>query len=558
MRTGELTILNSIVSWRWREIWPYFALIPPICLNLYWAASDCSVWPWDQAWYGEVSVDLWYILVHQFQAWPSAMVHAFGSKAPGLAWIGQCFVPIGEIFQSIEFGLLLFIILTQFATLVLTYHIGWELCPDSKLIPLAGCAFVASAPLFVGLSHQYVTEPLQLFAVTYFYWIAMRAQRLGSWNILVHLMFATSLAMLAKASSPLYCALPGLIAAVYGLKSFISAPRDTMSHLAAKVPLVCGGLMALGSTVIWYAVNFEHVRRFVKLASSSEFALDYGKEDIFVNKLLYWLSALRQSFFLPNVLLLLGFIVLMVVVVSCVRIVDGKHLPRFHPCSLVVLAAALHLVVVLIVLSLNINEESRYLLPLLPSLVIILISCISLAQSRFLRVSFVFLVVLQFSSVHAQALGIGEIDYSRMSVWLKTFTRDKEPMIEMKRLIHLTSNTRTDYRYHICGVEYPWLNFNSLSFYAAKARLKTNLRCYYTSLGYAEKDMSKAWRRLESLKIIYFISVKEGKQPEPPNFVNKASLPVLRRIREDDRFVLEPFESKLGVIVFRNAQELPE
>jgi 4-amino-4-deoxy-L-arabinose transferase-like glycosyltransferase len=116
------------------------------------------------------------------------MLHAFGTKAPGVAWIGQFFVPIGQLFNSIEFGLLLFIIITQIATLILTYRIGRELCFGHRLIPLAGCVFIASTPLFVDLSHQYFTEPFQLFAVTYFFWISVKAPELGVWEILSHLL----------------------------------------------------------------------------------------------------------------------------------------------------------------------------------------------------------------------------------------------------------------------------------------------------------------------------------------------------------------------------------
>lgn len=535
--------------------WPYLVMVCLIMPSIYWAAKDSTVWPWDQAWYGEVSVDLWYTLLNEPNSWMSLMVHAFGTKAPGIAWIGQFFVPVGQLFHSIEFSFLLFIILTQLATLILTYHIGKELFPGETLFALTASLFVASTPLFVGLSHQYVTEPLQLLAVTYFYWIAAKAPKLDFWNILIHLMFAASLSMIAKASSPLYCILPGLFAVFYALKSLRSAPSEAIDFPVSRIPLILVGTIFLSASVIWYVVNFDHVRRFIKIASSSKVALDYGNKVILSNKLLYWLAAFKLNFFVPKVSLLFGIILLLAIILTSIQVLTRKKPARLQPFSLIILAAGFQIAIVFVVLSLNINEENRYLFPILPSLFILLFGCIHHVKNTFFRISLILVVILQFCSSQGQALGTYKIDYSSISPWLKTFRQNKQTMIEVERLVQLTATEKTMNRLNICGVEYPWLNANSLSFYAAKARLKTHFRCYYTSLGYAETDMERAWQRLKSLKIPYFISIKEEKQPKPPNFVNKVSLPILQRIRQDKNFVPDPAESILGVIVFRNTQE---
>jgi len=109
-------------------------------------------------------------------------------------------------------------------------------------------------------------------------------------------------------------------------------------------------------------------------------------------------------------------------------------------------------------------------------------------------------------------------------------------------------------RYNIVGVEYPWFNANSAAFFAAKERLRTGKRNYYTSLGYAEKDVDVAMRRVEELRTQYLITISEEYQVEP-NFVNVVSLPVLERVRQDSRFTQCAFPSKLGVLVFRFRRE---
>src|SRR5260370_25875737 len=90
-----------------RSILPYIVSVLLVLPNFYWVLKDKTVWPWDQAWYGEVSVDLWYLLTHHLGQWPAAMLSAFGSKTPGVAWFGQFFVPLGQAVGSIWVGLLL-------------------------------------------------------------------------------------------------------------------------------------------------------------------------------------------------------------------------------------------------------------------------------------------------------------------------------------------------------------------------------------------------------------------------------------------------------------------
>jgi len=43
-----------------------------------------------------------------------------------------------------------------------------DLSARNELVAITGCLVIASAPLFVAMSHQYLTEPLQLLAVGWF------------------------------------------------------------------------------------------------------------------------------------------------------------------------------------------------------------------------------------------------------------------------------------------------------------------------------------------------------------------------------------------------------
>src|SRR6266851_854097 len=139
-----------------------------------WVFLDRSVWPWDQAWYGEVTVQLYSTLRHEPGKWLQAMIAAFGTKPPAIAWIGQWFVPFGKRMGSIDLALHLSVLLIQFLTLVMVWRLGREVFPErSRWLPAIGCLFVGSAPLFIGLSHQYFPEPLQNLAVLWIFYIAL-------------------------------------------------------------------------------------------------------------------------------------------------------------------------------------------------------------------------------------------------------------------------------------------------------------------------------------------------------------------------------------------------
>src|SRR5580658_6859979 len=103
------------------------ALIP----SLVWAVRDRRVWPWDQAWYGEVSVDLWYLFTHAPGQWLWTMATALNMKPPGAAWLGQLFVPLRDVLGSVEAALLFSIVLTQLIVLMLIYRIAVDAAPDT-------------------------------------------------------------------------------------------------------------------------------------------------------------------------------------------------------------------------------------------------------------------------------------------------------------------------------------------------------------------------------------------------------------------------------------------
>src|SRR5262249_26622530 len=82
--------------------WISFLLFP----SLVWIVLNHEVWPWDQAWYGQVATDLWFSAKHSVRLWMSTMADGINIKPPGIVWLGQFFVPLWRVFGSIEAALL--------------------------------------------------------------------------------------------------------------------------------------------------------------------------------------------------------------------------------------------------------------------------------------------------------------------------------------------------------------------------------------------------------------------------------------------------------------------
>ena len=476
------------------------------------------------------------------------MWKAFGSKAPGIAWVGQWFVPIGRNLGSVESGLLLSILVVQFGSALLIYQLGKEFLTHAEFAFL-GCWMLLSAPLFVGMSHQYLTEPLQLFAVTYIYWIAARARFCRRSQITGHLVLATGLGLASKVTFPLYCFIPACIA-VYDARE-AKEPRDTgpSRDFWKLVLLSLAGIAVLGNVLVWYLKNGRTLIGFVKLASSSDVALYYGSSGTFLYKLQYWLGGLQKSLAMPSVLLGVSIVFL---IATGIRFANTERC-RSLPCkrlSLLAAGAFAHVVLVLTTFSLNVNEEQRYLLPLLPSVVVMFLWSVSFVQMRFVLVLTAVLFIGQWAFVESRALGLIPDD-ERISYWVSPVQRNKDKMDELSKIVRLTCRNAQGYR--VAGIELPWLNANSLSFYASKWKQDSKLPCYYTSLGYAEKDPEKAWKRVNDVNIQYFISLEETALPQPPNVLNEVSLPVLKRIQADHRFTQLPYESKHHVVIFENS-----
>jgi hypothetical protein len=542
------------------------AYVVPLALlwpDLIWISVDRSVWPWDPAFYGKSAVELFSDLIHSPGHWVLTMLDVLPATAPGVSWFGQVFVPLGYLIGSIDVGLLTFIWITQIVTLVLIYKSLGHLSDHNQLVSTTGCLVTVSAPLFVGLSHQFFAEPLQLLAVAWFVLIMSGAPHWTRAFAVSQLLAAIPFALLAKASSPLYCAGPGVVALWHifkGRRSFW-AKREWL-EASVVITLVAGVFLNL-ATLAWYYKNLGSVVQHMSVASSGPVAELYGQTDTFLNALLFWLQATQQSFFLPSVLLV-G--VVLVLFGTFRQFVSAPvKADNFTMCSAL---AVMQVLVVLAAFSLSANRDVRFLLPLLPYFSLAVSWGAARLNSRLVTAAVILVWLTQFTVVHGRSFGF--MSSNQPLPYLAAINSDDRTALTVESIVDKTcADTRVqsdvERYWNIVGDSRPWLNVNTLGYVAAKKfTVEDQLRCSYSGIGgYFVDDAKAEWNRILSLNPHYYIATDPDVYPVPDDKVSRAiaqlNLPVLNEIERSGLFKPEPaLHEDPGIMIFRREKPVKQ
>ncbi len=101
-------------------------------------------------------------------------------------------------------------------------------------------------------------------------------------------------------------------------------------------------------------------------------------------------------------------------------------------------------------------------------------------------------------------------------------------------------------------MEEPWFNANTLAYMSASRHERQNYRCYFTSLGYAESDVDRAWDRVATLNTLYFVTLVPDVPLTSPQALNQVSAPILSRVEESGMFDRAPATNDPAVLIFRH------
>ena len=503
----------------------FFLVLPSVV----WVFLDKASWTWDQSEYGNVSINLYYELSTSISSWYNAMLSAFSVKAPGIAWLGQFFVPLGNML-GIDIALMLLILIAQFLILIMAYQII-NSATDSKKISVICVLIMASAPMFIALSHQFLVEMLQLLAVTIFVYILVLGKKWTRYEQVLALVVASSFALLIKITSPLYVIIPGFFIIV---NIFKSSSADFKNHFLLKKKMMMFYLLSIPvvfGTIRWYLVNGEQIIKFMSDNTSGSTALLYSKKVSFFSKLAVWLGHLYESFFIPSVAITFGALVIFFIIVLLIKKVSFQN----RKVNIIFAISSLSVVLLLIIFSLQVNDAGRFVLPSLIYVVIIISGFLYYVKSNLAYNFIIGMFLFQFLYVNAFSFGFIKIDAQKYGDWGVPIQNDPSNRDMIKSVVKKTCTSKTKNKTIIIGVEYKWLNANSLNYYLSQNRSISKYRCRFTSLGYAATDVEKTWNNMISqTKPPYFIAVSQELYEKHPDVFNVVSLPILEKVEENN------------------------
>jgi hypothetical protein len=392
---------------------------------------------------------------------------------------------------------------------------------------------------------------MQSLTIAAFMLIAVGAEGRSATRTLSLGILIASLGLLVKTTSlMLILPLGGYISIVLlvhrvGIEKLAVAPRWHWSDLA----FVFSAVAATVTAASWYVVNWHlMVQHFIN-ATTGEVALNYGSAGPLLSKLAFWLYFLSlgvSSFSIISIGLAALIIIATVVGVARILAAQPSHwLPgAIRSGTLFAITLSGTIVATLLAYSLQINADTRFLMPLMPMIGALVAWSLNVLSQRL--VSLVFLSAFTVNAVinHAYAHGVSLVQM-RFFPWLLQVHLSADNSETLTQAVDATCSRDASQRYKIIGVEYPEFNANSAAFYSAKRGLYP---CKYTSLGYAETDVQRAWDRITALEADYVVTFPPEKQ-RLPDFLNQVSRPIAERLAHDQKFALVP-PSGAGLWIF--------
>jgi hypothetical protein len=534
---------------RVRRLVHWWLVIAILCPSVAWIALNRTVWPWDQAWYGMHAVDLFDTLKADPLEWPAAMAGTTPWKPPAVVWIGHLFLPLAPV-AGVDAALLLSVLACHAIALALLCRALLELCEGRLLVASAGTLVAGAAPIFIALSTQFLAEASLMLAVSWFVMIMCCAPRWDRPAIAAHLIAATSFAVLAKTTAPVYCLAPGVVALVEFFR-----PRPAPSPATGKSNRWRWALALLlaGAALGWYIQNFDAAVHHARLAGFSHVAEMFGQRASYARALEYWRGVVMTMLFVH----LVAMLVALIVVLGTARRLVARGAPRhIDVCAA---AAAAQAVMALMVFALSPNRDPRYAAPLLPLLAVIVSWAVIHVGSPWLSRAVVGVLVVQLLMVHSQVLGLWPSRPARLRAdtgiipALSVVGRDPRPAALLEAIVHRTCARGTVGGEHFVGVDLLQVSGHSLSYVAAKERLAGHAgSCRYHSFGYTPLEVTES--EINARTYLYWIAFDPAHAAPGDDFMNITGPTVFRRLRRRGILKREPWDEPEGVFLFRFAK----
>jgi hypothetical protein len=390
------------------------ALVLP---NVIFALLDKGIWSGDPLGYCMHSIGLYRSLFSNRYQWLSGMF--VGYKAPLLIWVGQVSVAIGHWTGMMKPSLLAIPVTAFLLAVYLTYR-GMELHFGSRLIALCGSLIVASSPLVSGLANGFWIEPLQVAVVAWFIYALAKVKDWPFIDAVVYLTIATSIALLAKVSSPLYVVVAGIALTV----SIIKKPLPS-SLSGRELTLLIGAFCFLLPTAVFYSYNWARLTEFARFAATDPM---FGGE---APRLGLWHQYVSNGLFLP----LVYTCATIVLFVGAFVLIKRKNWGELRLAIMVTLA---QIAIFFFAWMRSINVDPRYFAPALPYFSLLMCWSVFVIGNQTLKRITVCVFALQWAFNSAFIFGL--VSTASPYGMVRSINRTTSPNAEILRdLISLAS-----------------------------------------------------------------------------------------------------------------------
>jgi 4-amino-4-deoxy-L-arabinose transferase-like glycosyltransferase len=505
--------------------------------NLIWCLSDRSLWAWDQSRYGYLSLDTWAARRDGLWAWLAVEFGAIHGAPPLIAWLGQFFVPFRHITGHFESALLLLNVVASAVTLWLVdatvRDLGSGLAGRSAAVLVCG-----GAGVFVALGHNFLTESLLCATAAFAIYVSLRADRMSSVRSNAAIIAVLSLSFLAKASSisfvvPLGCYIV--------ISSFLARNTRRAGETRIDYVLIGIALLLAAATISWYISNWQFVVQHFKDATVGDIALNWGSPVAVSRKVPYWLDVLNKSLS-PFVWLSCVLAALVVPALMIATIRDCQKGRSYHwinelwrTRSLFALVLGGSVVATILMFSLQVNEDPRFIIVTTPMIAVLIGWCLKVIPVTPI-IARTLVVALLFNAGITQlfALGISPIHVVPFG-YLVPVNRQSPPDVAYLKAVIAPTCISDDPSPKIIAVNYRNLNVNGAMFYSAQMNYGQGNGCKYHWLPFPSKGLYAAIDFISFVDPTFIVTVQATQQP-PPDFVNELSRPLAEWIADNKNY----------------------
>jgi hypothetical protein len=526
--------MNGFLATRLGRALPVLLIAALVLPSVVWIFADQRVWPWDPGYYGYWTMQAVEAMSRGWDAWFNVNLHALQMMPPLITWLGQFFVPLRHLTGTLETALLMQIVVMTVGTLIVVYRTATRFTAtqaQGTAVGLAAIAVCGGAPLFIGLSHHFLTEISQCLAAALSVAVAWRVERRSSARNVAYIVLMVAFAFLSKASSAVFV-LPALTyigVALFITRGGIRAPREP-----ADTWLLIAAVAVSGLTAAWYIANWQVMATHFVQASLGEEVQKYWSGGTLWTKLSYWLLALADGFAFTRVVPL--------VLAGAATFIVGRAIYNLRAAPRLLHAAvtggvlfALYLagtiVAVVVAYALQINEDPRYIVALVP--IAALLVAWMLAAMKGTAPAFVVtgIFIVNAAMTHACSFGV-QLPGRYSWIWIVDTSRVERDALS--RVLEATCKAGEAHAVAL-GISYPWINGNAANFYAGKRRLSEPANCVYHFMPQDSMENALAW--MEGTKIRYLVTVPPAQQ-DPVNFANVLAKPIAEYAASSPDFAL--------------------